>query len=79
MMRLTPCSCCKGGYLWNWKDRIDRTWMDQYGRNLPEMGAQLLQSSEVAQAAGPEALAVVAAAHMRCGGCGAKVRAVPLP
>ena len=49
----------EGGWVWRWKDRIDRRWMARYGADLPAMTG--------APAADP------AAEAMRCGGCGAKV------
>ena len=49
----------EGGWVWRWKDRIDRRWMARYGADLPAMG------SAPAADTGAEA--------MRCGGCGAKV------
>lgn len=91
----------QGDWLWRWKDYIDRSFMDKYGRLLVEQmesGAAMMAAgggggggsggmggggggggkgggAAVVQAAGPEALALVAAAKMRCGGCGAKVGA----
>lgn len=29
----------EGAWVWRWKDRIDREWMDQYGADLPSMPA----------------------------------------
>ena len=53
--------------------------MAKYGEKLPMMQAQDV-SSPVAETAGPEALAALAAARMRCSGCGAKVcLACPCP
>ncbi|MCY3831245.1 MAG: selenide, water dikinase SelD [Rhodospirillaceae bacterium] len=49
----------EGGWVWRWKDRIDRRWMARYGADLPAMTG--------APVADP------AAEAMRCGGCGAKV------
>lgn len=46
--------------------------MAKYAEKLPVMKAEAI-ASPVAQAAGPEALAAVASARMRCSGCGAKV------
>ena len=52
----------EGGWVWRWKDRIDRRWMARYGADLPDMTK-------------PPAPARVGghAEAMRCGGCGAKV------
>ena len=71
----------QGGWLWSWKDGIDRAWMGCYGADLPfgEAAKSMAapdQDDAVARTAGPEALEAVAAAAMRCGGCGAKVAAV---
>ena len=62
----------QGQWLWRVKDWIDRGWMAKYGEKLPVMQPDAV-SSPLAHAAGPEALAAVAAARMRCSGCGAKV------
>ncbi len=49
----------EGGWVWRWKDRIDRRWMARYGADLPSMtGAPATDGTTEA---------------MRCGGCGAKV------
>jgi len=75
----------QGSWMWGWKDSIDRSFMAKYSTMLDEMDAKGMMGGEamgtdglppaVASAAGPEALALVAAAKMRCGGCGAKVGA----
>ena len=52
-----------------WKDRIDRKWMDKY-KVLPEMVAAEPQLSDIAKAAGQDAIAAIKAVPMRCGGCG---------
>ena len=62
----------QGAWLWNVKDYIDRKFMSMYSSSLDQMAEQL--EPAVAAAAGPEALAAVSAAKMRCGGCGGKVR-----
>ena len=59
----------QGAYLWRWKDRIDRTWMAKYGADLQPMVPSALHSGV---ATTTESLAVLAAAKMRCGGCGSK-------
>ncbi|MGE0260657.1 MAG: selenide, water dikinase SelD [Alphaproteobacteria bacterium] len=61
----------EGRWVWRAKDWIDRRWMAKY-KHLPAMS----EASPPAPAAGvadAEALAVIAQAAMRCGGCGAKV------
>ncbi len=52
-----------GGWVWRWKDWIDRRWMRKY-QELPDMSAQ--------NSAGGETDVLE---EMRCGGCGAKVPA----
>jgi selenide,water dikinase len=52
----------EGGWVWRWKDWIDRRWMRKY-QELPDMAAD----------AGSGRADVIEA--MRCGGCGAKVPA----
>ena len=52
----------QGGWVWRWKDRIDRRWMARYGADLPDMA----KPSAPAKAGGRDEA-------MRCGGCGAKV------
>ena len=73
----------QGGWLYNVKDWIDSKWMAKYGADLPEMGGMPMPAasskqepagSEVAASAGPEAVSLLANAHMRCGGCGSKAR-----
>ena len=49
----------EGRWVWRWKDRIDRRWMDRYD-DLPEMAVSPPARSGHDQ-------------PMRCGGCGAKV------
>ena len=60
-----------GKWVWRWKDRIDRAFMDKLAR-LPAMSPAKLpvrRASGAAEARGPKPL---------CGGCGAKVGAGPL-
>lgn len=68
----------EGEWLWDLKDWIDRTWMAGYTTRLPRMEAPVAAPSALATASGPEALAMLAHASMRCGGCGAKVGATVL-
>ncbi|KAK9794374.1 hypothetical protein WJX73_009966 [Symbiochloris irregularis] len=63
----------QGAWLWKVKDWIDRGWMAKYAEKLSDMMQPGDLQSPVASAAGAEALAAVAAARMRCSGCGAKV------
>ena len=68
-----------GSWVWQWKDGIDRRFMDKYNK-LPDMSADAqrsvrklpaaLATAEVQQQLGDQ--------DMRCGGCGAKVGAATL-
>ena len=67
----------EGAWVWRWKDHIDRKFMRKFGEDLPEMGMSKGGSP------GPlhtdeEARAILAAARMRCAGCGGKIGAGPL-
>lgn len=57
----------EGDWLWRWKDRIDRKFMDQF-RDLPVMGAPDVPDGELAE--GLRDLLTVG--EMPCGGCAAK-------
>jgi selenide, water dikinase len=61
----------KGGWVWRWKDQIDRRFMRKYSE-LPEMAVaqQPVIAGGVADTA---AIKEISAIAMRCGGCGAKV------
>lgn len=81
-MHILKSSCrLQGAWLWPVKDYIDRKFMSMYSSGLDHMADQMAKSGKpaaavepaVATAAGPEALAAVSAAKMRCGGCGGKV------
>ena len=63
----------EGAWLWGWKDRIDRRFMNRFGE-LPEMVPAAPPHVPAGLADG-EALAAMSAMAMRCGGCGAKVGA----
>ena len=68
----------KGAWLRTWKDRIDRAWMDKYGRDLDfdtMQGSTLAKSGSKRDSVSMDAkaVAVLSAAKMRCGGCGSKV------
>lgn len=69
----------EGKWLWDLKDWIDRKWMWQYTGGLPSLdGGGDAPVFAAAARAGKEALDLVRAAPMRCGGCGAKVGASSL-
>ena len=56
-----------GAFLWRWKDRIDRKFMDRF-HDLPSMPAPGLPSGAAAGVAGE-----LGKGKPLCGGCGAKV------
>jgi selenide,water dikinase len=62
-----------GAWVWRWKDRIDRQFMDRFqtlpARMAPEDGR------EVVQLAGDPGPVAAGNGQMPCGGCGAKVGA----
>lgn len=60
-----------GRWVWHWKDRIDRRFMNKYA-DLPEMPAPPREPLHGALATLHDALQ---ADPMRCGGCGSKVGA----
>ena len=67
----------EGAWVWKWKDHIDRKFMRKFSEDLPEMSMSAMTSP------GPlltddEARATLAAAKMRCAGCGGKIGAGPL-
>lgn len=64
----------KGAWLWPVKDWIDRRFVRRF-QELPEMADTEEPPAELGRVAGPDALAALQAAPMRCGGCGAKVGA----
>ena len=64
----------QGAWVWRWKDRIDRRFMERFNV-LPTMSVE--RPVAASQLAGPDAKEISAAA-MRCGGCGAKVGATVL-
>ena len=64
-----------GEWVWRWKERIDREFMERFN-SLPEMpDAAPGAASPLADKA---AIEEIAAVPMRCGGCGAKVGATVL-
>ncbi|RTL62648.1 MAG: selenide, water dikinase SelD [Hyphomicrobiales bacterium] len=64
-----------GPWVWRWKDRIDRRFMQKFNE-LPQMPAEA--APQVAGVADREAIKEISALAMRCGGCGAKVGATVL-
>ncbi|PSC68783.1 water dikinase [Micractinium conductrix] len=76
----------QGGWLWSWKDRIDRSFMNKFGSDLDFEAMQQQQPAAqqqqlpqaLAASLSAEELAVLAGAKMRCGGCGSKVGASSL-
>jgi selenide, water dikinase len=65
----------QGGWVWRWKDWIDRRFMRRFN-SLPSMRpAAIASSSPVAD---KDTLKELSAIAMRCGGCGAKVGATVL-
>lgn len=59
-----------GGWIWRWKDRIDRRFMGRY-TDLPRMPVSASTTSRPADASEP----AMHAEPMRCGGCGSKLGA----
>lgn len=76
----------QGGWLWAWKDWIDRAFMAKFGADLDFATMEQLRSSQsphqlphaLERGLSAEELALLAAAKMRCGGCGSKVGATSL-
>ncbi|MEZ5392707.1 MAG: selenide, water dikinase SelD [Bryobacterales bacterium] len=67
----------EGEWVWRWKDHIDRKFMRKFSEDLP------MQNMAEMSSPGPlltddEARATLAAAKMRCAGCGGKIGAGPL-
>ncbi len=65
----------EGQWVWNWKDRIDRRFMDKYQR-LPAMSDA--QPGKIPPELGEDPISGARGDAMRCGGCGAKVGAETL-
>ena len=65
----------EGQWVWRWKDRIDRKFMDKYQR-LPEMSAE--PPGAIPRELGEDPARSATDDGMRCGGCGAKVGAETL-
>ena len=66
-----------GGWVWRWKDRIDRRFMAQFSA-LPPMAPEAAASGRDVPLDDEEAAEAISAVAMRCGGCGAKVGASTL-
>ncbi len=66
----------EGGWVWRWKDRIDRRFMRKFA-DLPDM-ADDAKLDLPRGLAGGDAIRELSAVAMRCGGCGAKVGATVL-
>ena len=62
-----------GGWVWRWKDRIDRAFMDRFNDLPGRMAGDTRQ--ERVQLADQPGQAPAADGQMPCGGCGAKVGA----
>lgn len=60
----------EGIWLWRWKDRIDRSFMEHFNR-LPDMAPPVPEPAP--GLADAQTLAQLRAHPMRCGGCGAKL------
>ena len=65
-----------GGWVWRWKDWIDRRFMRKFSE-LPDM-ADDVKLDLPGGLAGDDAIKELSAIAMRCGGCGAKVGATVL-
>jgi selenide,water dikinase len=70
-----------GAWVWRWKDRIDRRFMDSFS-HFPDMQGKPMPAKGNAQSQlalnQDETLQAISAIAMRCGGCGAKVGATVL-
>ncbi len=67
----------RGDWVWRWKDRIDRRFMERFS-DLPAMDAMQGKAKPVTAPIPLEAAEqtqAISALAMRCGGCGAKVGA----
>jgi len=66
----------RGRAVWQWKDWIDRRFMDKYN-DLPDMDEE--EASDIPSGlASADVVKEISAIAMRCGGCGAKVGATVL-
>lgn len=63
--------CVAGGWVWRWKNWIDRRWMQRYQQfEMPQAPLPVISR--------PASAEQVEMTSMRCGGCGAKVPASTL-
>ena len=68
----------QGGWVWRWKDWIDRRFMLKFNR-LPAMETEPAEAAPTTvKLDEDEAAQAISAIAMRCGGCGAKVGATVL-
>ncbi len=68
----------QGGWVWRWKDWIDRRFMFKFNR-LPAMETEPAEAAPATvKLDEDEAAQAISAIAMRCGGCGAKVGATVL-
>ena len=67
----------RGAWVWRWKDRIDRRFMEKFN-DLPAMEDQVSAVTSPIKLETEEAAQAISAIAMRCGGCGAKVGATVL-
>ena len=63
----------QGGWVWTWKDHIDKRFMHMYGEGLRDMGPSVTSSKPKETGDGAEFSLLLRQAAMRCGGCGSKV------
>jgi selenide, water dikinase len=66
-----------GRWVWRWKDRIDRGFMDKF-RHFPPMPEHRESPAPSVVLSEDENRQAISAIAMRCGGCGAKVGATVL-
>ncbi len=69
--------CLQGGWVWRWKDWIDRRFMAKFSE-LPAMDDEPQAAGSSIALEAEEAAQAISAIAMRCGGCGAKVGATVL-
>ncbi|MFZ3040557.1 MAG: selenide, water dikinase SelD [Thiobacillus sp.] len=67
----------RGDWVWRWKDRIDRRFMQRFSQ-FPAMPEADTKPGEQIPLEAAEQTQAISALAMRCGGCGAKVGATVL-